>query len=80
MGQADAAAKLAAFQRTASWQHGQLIEKGVGDRDGQQQPECGRGKGLRPTAREPQNLACSPVQKGRTQKPRICRGFYGSLF
>ena len=28
MGQADAAAKLAAFQRSASWQHSQLIEKG----------------------------------------------------
>ena len=28
MGQADAAAKLAAFQSTASWQHSQLIEKG----------------------------------------------------
>jgi hypothetical protein len=28
MGQADAAAKLAAFQRTASWQQSQLIEKG----------------------------------------------------
>jgi hypothetical protein len=28
MGQADAAAKLAAFQRSASWQHSQLIEQG----------------------------------------------------
>src|SRR5688572_7592129 len=28
MGQADAAAKLAAFQNTASWQHSQLIEQG----------------------------------------------------
>jgi hypothetical protein len=28
MGQADAAAKIAAFQRSASWQHSQLIEKG----------------------------------------------------
>jgi hypothetical protein len=28
MGQADAAAKLAAFQSTASWQQSQLIEKG----------------------------------------------------
>ena len=28
MGQADAAAKLADFQRSASWQHSQLIEKG----------------------------------------------------
>jgi hypothetical protein len=28
MGQADAAAKLAEFQRTASWQQSQLIEKG----------------------------------------------------
>jgi hypothetical protein len=28
MGQADAAAKLAEFQRSASWQHSQLIEKG----------------------------------------------------
>jgi hypothetical protein len=28
MGQADAAAKLAAFQNTASWQQSQLIEKG----------------------------------------------------
>jgi hypothetical protein len=28
MGQADAAAKLAAFQNTASWQHSQLIAQG----------------------------------------------------
>jgi hypothetical protein len=28
MGQADAAAKLAAFQKTVSWQQSQLIEKG----------------------------------------------------
>jgi hypothetical protein len=28
MGQPDAAAKLAEFQRSASWQHSQLIEKG----------------------------------------------------
>ena len=28
MGQADAAAKLAEFQRSASWQQSQLIEKG----------------------------------------------------
>jgi hypothetical protein len=28
MGQADAAAKLAAFQQSASWQQSQLIEKG----------------------------------------------------
>jgi hypothetical protein len=28
MGQADAAAKLAAFQKTASWQQSQVIEKG----------------------------------------------------
>jgi hypothetical protein len=28
MGQTDAAAKLAAFQSTASWQRSQLIEKG----------------------------------------------------
>jgi hypothetical protein len=28
MGQAEAAAKLAEFQRSASWQHSQLIEKG----------------------------------------------------
>jgi hypothetical protein len=28
MAQADAAAKLAEFQRSASWQHSQLIEKG----------------------------------------------------
>ena len=28
MGQADAAAKLTAFQKTASWQQSQLIEKG----------------------------------------------------
>jgi hypothetical protein len=28
MGQADATAKLAAFQNTASWQQSQLIEKG----------------------------------------------------
>src|SRR5919109_3002316 len=28
MGQADAAAKLAEFQRSASWQHSQLLEKG----------------------------------------------------
>jgi hypothetical protein len=28
MGQAEAAAKLAEFQKTASWQQGQLIEKG----------------------------------------------------
>jgi hypothetical protein len=28
MGQADAAAKLVEFQRTASWQQSQLIEKG----------------------------------------------------
>ena len=28
MGQADAAAKLAEFQRGASWQHSQVIEKG----------------------------------------------------
>ena len=28
MGQADAATKLAEFQKTASWQQGQLIEKG----------------------------------------------------
>ena len=28
MGQADAAAKLAEFQRSASWQHSQFIEKG----------------------------------------------------
>jgi hypothetical protein len=28
MGQADAAATLAEFQRSASWQHSQLIEKG----------------------------------------------------
>jgi hypothetical protein len=28
MAQADAAAKLAEFQRSASWQHNQLIEKG----------------------------------------------------
>jgi hypothetical protein len=28
MGQADAAAKLAAFQRRAAWQQSQLIEKG----------------------------------------------------
>jgi hypothetical protein len=28
MGQADAAAKLTEFQKIASWQHSQLIEKG----------------------------------------------------
>jgi hypothetical protein len=28
MGQADAAAKLTEFQRSASWQHSQMIEKG----------------------------------------------------
>jgi hypothetical protein len=28
MGQADASVKLAEFQRSASWQHSQLIEKG----------------------------------------------------
>ena len=42
MGQAEAAAKLAEFQRSASWQ---------------QRPECGGGTGLRPTAREQSHLA-----------------------
>jgi hypothetical protein len=45
----------------------------VGDRDGQQQPECGRGQSLRATTREHQHLACLRSQQGSTQKPRsIC--------
>src|SRR5882672_12011305 len=49
----------------------------VGDSDGKQRPECGGGASVRPTAREPQNLACSQAQNEGIQKPRhacMCAG------
>ena len=51
----------------------------VGDHGGQHRPEYGGGPDVRPTAREPQNLAGSTSQKERIQKPRHVRGVIISL-
>jgi hypothetical protein len=57
MGQADAATKLAAFQRSASWQQSQLLEHGWATATGSTNPNVAVAQVVRPTAREPQNLA-----------------------
>src|ERR671925_609358 len=49
MGQADAAAKLAEFQRSASWQQSQLIEKGGwATASGSKEPNAAVGRGGAP--------------------------------
>ena len=77
MGQADAATKLVECQNTASWQQSQLIEKGGWATLTATKTRNGGGTDVRPTAREPQRLTCSPEQKEGTQKPRHVYTFAG---
>src|ERR671936_454408 len=54
MGQAEAAAKLAEFQRSASWQQSQLIEQGGwATTTGSKDPNAAEGRGCAPQLPHP---------------------------
>jgi hypothetical protein len=68
MGQADAAAQLAAFQSTASWQHSQLIEKGGwAAATGSNSPNAAVAKACAPQL---VNRNTSPARDRRKEAPK----------